>query len=253
MSDWRKKAKLTMERQIRAGQMLAALERELTTWAPGSDGTMQVLMVSGRGQTTEIGAWGDDDGDAYKRALIVLAVDPGVEEVVAAFGDDALRFTESFMKQALHRPHRRPDEAAAARMMHATALLCADPICRVVLAKDITETREEIENERSKAMAMPPSSERDRLIFECDARLRVQAQLDDPIVARREPTAVAKRRSTNRPINDDDFSHFLAVREHLRLLAREIWGEAGNHVADVFIKAVTDVRFSRDDRRTRKR
>jgi hypothetical protein len=233
--------------------MLAALERELTTWAPDSDGTMQVLMISGGGQTTEIGAWENDDGDAYKHALIVLAADPGVEKIVADFGGDALRLTESFMKQARRRPHRPPDEAAAARMMHATAHLYADPICRMVLAKDITETKERIENERSKAMAMPHSPEKDRLIFECDARLAVLAQSDDPTVVRRGPTAAAKRRLTNRPVSDDDYSHYLAVRECLRLLAREIFGEAGDRVADVFIKAVTDVPFSRDDRRTRKR
>jgi hypothetical protein len=203
--------------------MLAALERELAAWAPGSDGMMQVLMVSGRGQTTEIGAWGNEDGDAYKQALIALAADPEIEKVVAAFGDGAFRFTESFMKQALRRPHRLPNEAATARMMHAAALLCADPICRTVLAGDANRTKEQIENERSKAMAMSPSPERDKRIFECDARLAVQAQLDDSIVVRRAPTAVAKHRLTNRPISEADFSHFLAVRTIEASGPRDIW------------------------------
>jgi hypothetical protein len=253
MSDWRAKAKRTKARQVRAGQMLVALERELTAWAPGSDVTMQVLMVSGGGQTTEVGAWGDDDGDAYKRALTALAADPGVEKAVAAFGDDALRFTESFMEQTLRRPHRSPNEAATARLMHATALLYADPICRMVLAGDVVRTREQIENVRPEAMAMPPSPERNRRILECDGRLAILPQPDDPTVVRRKPTAVAKHRLTNRPVSDDDYSHYLAARESLRLLAREIFGEAGDHVADVFIRAVTDVRFSRDDRRTPRR
>ena len=173
----------------------------------------------------------------FQEALKDIKDDAEVEKIVAQFGYK-LKFTRDFA--AFARPGYEA-ERAVARLMHTTAFAMADPLCRLVSAKEITITREIVEKDLSLKADQPLTTEQERW---AKWFLRNQAPLHDPIVEHKAPT-----RKTLDGVSDAEYRHARAVRGRVRPEARHIFGKAGDLVADAFVSAATNVSFGPDDRR----
>jgi hypothetical protein len=192
----------------------------------------------------EIGAWPERKNDrVFQKALIDIAADEAVVEIVAHFGGKI-----TLMPYFVAHARRDPIEEAIGRMMSMTASVMADQYCRPVFAKAIVEKREELEKKRAYALSLTPYDNyneclRGDYVAQIDALLAVQAPLSDPIVERRSPT----RKELDGGVKD--YAHTRGVCARVQELGRHIFGKAGDRVTDAFVTAVTGVLFSPDDRK----
>jgi hypothetical protein len=133
--------------------------------------------------------------------------------------------------------------------MATTAFAMADPYCRPVPAQAIVRKREEAANAIVKAMSLTPFDEgekrkRDDYVTQVKIGLMTLASLSDPIVGRRPPVRGKPKVST------EDYGHARGVYARVRGEGRRLFGKAGDHIAEIFVAAVTGVFLSADDRRT---
>jgi hypothetical protein len=196
----------------------------------------------------DLAMWRPRD-EAYRAALKRMAADPKVERVVAGFGGK-YSLAPAFVRQA----RRDPGEEAMRRMMHAAASVFADRTARMVPAREIVKKREEIERESAKSKALAAFAERDAAdrdsyLSGLDALASILAPLDDPIVERRRPPVIAKRRKGAELPSDEALLRARGVLARVRGGARLIFGKVGDRVADAFVEAATGIPFSRDDAR----
>jgi hypothetical protein len=97
---------------------------------------------------------------------------------------------------------------------------------------------------RSQAMTWLSSGpDREAYLHRLDLLEANQASLNDPIVERRPLTRKKYKDS------DANYDHARAVWARVQAEARNIFGEAADHVADVFVYAVSGIEFGPDDRR----
>jgi hypothetical protein len=188
----------------------------------------------------KMGAWREwQRVKHFQEALTALAADEAVVEVVAQFGDKIPLMPYFF-------PHEL--EELVGRLMLITAYAWADPTCQPVPAKEIVMARESWEKARSKAMALPPSPVRNAYLRELSLFEKHQMPLDDPVVERRPPTRKEFERFEGDLVV---YAHARAVWGRVQAEAHNFFGEAGAHIADVFVTAVSGIYFGPDDRKAR--
>jgi hypothetical protein len=202
-------------------------------------------LVAAAADLGALSGW--ENNDVYQEALANIRDDPDVEKIVAQFNNKIL-LTPTFAKGLL--PHRAI-EMAVGLLMYRTATAMADPACaRPVLTKEICEKQAELNRNIAYALSLEPDGEdeerkRDEYVAAHKLLLAIQAPIDDPIVERRRPVHI----KTDVSLGDEDRARAVCVR--IRDLARRIFGNAGDKVADAFVNAATGAIFSRHDRRRR--
>ncbi len=213
----------------------------------------------------EIGAWPEWKSDeVFQKALVDIAADEAVAEIVAQFGDKIL-ITRHFAMRA-----RRPaEEEAVGRMIFIVAKAMADPYLQMVPAKEIVKKREEWDSAEAKAIAvnekrgkleaqmrtavlyterkkfqaqtaaLPPA----RLVEDYLSGLAlfraIQAPLNDPIVKHGASTPKTL------DVSAKDYDRAQAMRARAQGEGRYIFGRAGDRVTEVFVYAATGVGLPR--------
>jgi hypothetical protein len=136
-----------------------------------------------------IGAWPEKKDDkVFQKALIDIRDFPLIEKFAAQFGGKNLPFMQRFVEEA--RPGAEA-ERAIGRLMHGAASAHADPHCRLVSAKKITEKREELEGNRDYALSLTPYDEhetrkRDKYVAKMNVALAfLLTPVNHPIVKHR--------------------------------------------------------------------
>jgi hypothetical protein len=192
----------------------------------------------------EFGAWPQRKTDwGFQKALLDMASDEEVVRIVAQFGTKI-----QLMPNVVAQAPIDAAETALRRMMHVTAYAMADPTCERISAKTIIEAKEERARMRAHVMAMPPTFAGQAYLTVLDYFGEIHAPLNDPIVERRSPT----RKSPGvAGVAATKYGHARGVLARVLPEARLLFGKAGDRVADLFVAAVTEIEFSRDDRRGR--
>jgi hypothetical protein len=188
--------------------------------------------------------WRGREGDeTFRTVLLTLATDPRIEALVAKFGAEYPP-----LPHVTNRVERDPSEDAARRIIHGTAFALSDADCRMVPAKTVLRTREQIESAIAKAETLSATPVRDIKLGVLDALASVLAPLDDPIVERHRPTTKVFGR---KPMTAEERDHVRGAHARVRDLARWLFGREGDKIATIFVTVASGVEFTRDDLRKR--